>query len=633
VYKRQYEETEKAWAKQKEKIMKGRDFYDPATKAKMNAFMNSSEIEIKASTFEYETDQRDAAVNKLLETRVAAYLMSASLEYRDPMKMQKSVLGIMNSIDKLGVRNDLPDEVVSQQIHEQVSAYHDQAIRGALSDQDVDAAQKIYLDAREKNQISGTHKTALKELLFNETLLKKVQADVRKYTIEGVTLEDALKAARDGLDGKEEKLTVAGIKEIFSERKFKKDEKYTSDERKLKQSMRDELPESQDLVSEAKHKYPNSEEKQRKHVKHNSSGTKRELAFKLLSGEISFEQGIKTREDSEISRREKETTRVAEAEAPGAIDDITGDSKTETEALEKAKYFSSKKRKLVEAGIRQHFAAKARDETKRVKALKKSGQEKFLKGEELTPEENVEIDSVPGYRERLQLRIDRAARGLPATSDEATRRELFRMYIDEKEKFSEIDLYGEKYGGKLSMKDQAVFEGYLVGMDKSEIAQNKSATKEAEKGETLAKAYTIAKPMLKAAGYKVTGKNENTDAFLVSLADQLADIPPDPKMSADERTIRMQNIVKGLLLQGETEKNMILNEEDIRAFESAGKFHMQDFEDENKEALDTLSKRSGVPRSKITSVVEAMIRLGLPTTSKLIKQVYDESLPKLEGSK
>jgi hypothetical protein len=285
------------------------------------------------------------------------------------------------------------------------------------------------------------------------------------------------------------------------------------------------------------------------------------------------------------------------------------------------------------------FAREERDRQRVDYANRKSGQQKLLNDEPLTAEENLAIDSVLGLRGRIEKQLEIEARGLPYTSDESVRRELMKMYRDDKEKFAGLgedglDLYGKDYGAKLSIKDLTMFEGMQLALDKDKIREDKATKKQAASAERLTKGLNIAKPFLREAGFTVGGKDDDTGEFMIALAEALEGLEDDPKLSPNERDMRIQNTILGMLMKGDVRTGNWRDGQDIEhAFTSPKNLDMSDWEDENAKALDTLSRRSGIPRGEISVIANIVISSGEPTTIKNMKEVYKTAMEDYETKK
>ena len=123
-------------------------------------------------------------------------------------------------------------------------------------------------------------------------------------------------------------------------------------------------------------------------------------------------------------------------------------------------------------------------------------------------------------------------------------------------------------------------------------------------------------PFLKQAGFRTTGKNDNTAPFIMRLTDQLEELPDDPDMTQLEQDTRYQNVVLGMLLQGEEPGTSTfgLRDSNIRAFETQGGFYQGSFADDNKEAIATLAERAEIDPARAGVIIQALVQRGRPTT-------------------
>lgn len=356
-------------------------------------------------------------------------------------------------------------------------------------------------------------------------------------------------------------------------------------------------------------------------VRKKYSGARETAAVKEVQGRF-----------SEKDRQDARMRRDAEAAGDKVADTVLADPNlTETQAWAQAAQAAEKLagpaatkaeiRKQAEQRISSHFAGKARDERDLQKGLLASATEKANAGK-LTDLTQAERDAVNAKGSTVMASLERrnedVLAGRPQFSDKASYEELYRLYRDDKAAFMQLDLYGEKYAGKLNKEDLRRFEGLQLGLDKDKVRSDAKAAKEAERGQRLSRALTLAKPFLKEAGFKVGGKDDNTGEFQRALADRI-DALPDDKVPTEKE---LQEIALGLLIQGENRDQggfLGMGDKDVRGFEATGQFYSKDFAKENEAAINALSRRAGVEASRTAVIVEALVRAGRPTTAEAIK--------------
>lgn len=322
-------------------------------------------------------------------------------------------------------------------------------------------------------------------------------------------------------------------------------------------------------------------------------------------------------QEDALARRDRAKARAerdALDQGQQVADAVTAEAETETEALARvAEAATGQVRRQAEGIVRAFFAAKDRDDVDRNKDLRASAERKAR-------EETEAVNSKSGLWDRLQKVRENAAAGLPQVSDENARQELYSIYREDKVRFAELDLFGERYGGKLNRADQDRLLGLQLAIDKDKVRADAAAAKAATKAQRLDRAYKAAEPYLKDAGFVVSGAKQNTAAFLTRLADVVDALPDDAQPTEKQ----LQEIALGLVLRGEIQGSGILDEDDAFAFEAGADFTAEDFADENAATIKTLSERAGVAPDRTALIVEALIRKGRPTTAAEIKAIDDK---------
>lgn len=305
--------------------------------------------------------------------------------------------------------------------------------------------------------------------------------------------------------------------------------------------------------------------------------------------------------------------------AQTAADEAAGTFAKVEDALAWArKKHSGKAEKDVIAEISNRYAEAESARKFNNRALRAAANEKALNNKPFTVAEREAVNEVVGLDDRLDRIRGNVAAGLPQVSDESTRQELLKMYRDDKVAFIQADFYGEKFGGKLNKENLGFFERLQLGLDKDAVKSNADAKKAAGKAQKLSTAMKISKPLLRDAGYNVSGTKDNTGPFQLRLADAIDSLPDD--MVPTEK--QLQEITIGLLLQGE-ERVGGMYDKDVRAFETTAKFSIEDFASENKTAIDTLSERSGIATDRISIIIDGLIRSGRPIMVDTIKEIDD----------
>lgn len=341
-------------------------------------------------------------------------------------------------------------------------------------------------------------------------------------------------------------------------------------------------------------------------VRKKYEGKKEEAAIKEVKERFSEKDKAKARKDRDALEQGQEGAKDLLAENPDA-DELTITEK----AREK---YSGRVLQNAESSIRSHFAAKARADSERDKALRASANTKARKNEPLTNEEQEAVDKVVGLNTRLDKVRQDAAAGRPQISDKTARDELYKLRREDPAKFAMVDLHGDKYGGKLNGSDLHRFENWQLGLDKSRA-------KESLKSRQVSDVMKMSKSLLIDAGFIVGGKKDNTGDFQVALADALDDIPDDKVLTEKEK----QEIVLGLLLRGEMKNTGTIDDDDARAFEAGGGFYAKDFFDENKETYETFSKRAGINDiNRTATILEGLARAGEPTTAAKVREVHEK---------
>lgn len=247
--------------------------------------------------------------------------------------------------------------------------------------------------------------------------------------------------------------------------------------------------------------------------------------------------------------------------------------------------------------------------------LRSSAQDKALNNQPYTVEERDSINEVVGLPDRLDKIRQNAAAGLPQISDETTRQNLLKLYRDDKVAFVQADFYGDEFGGKLNKEHLAFFERLQLGLDKEAVKADATAAKAAAKAQKLSTAMKLSKPFLVDAGYTVGGAKDETGPFQLALADAIDALPDD----AEPTEKQLQEIALGLLMRGEKREGGWYDP-DMRAFEAGAAFSMEDFADENKDALAALSERSGIEPERASIIIEALIKSGRPITASVIQE-------------
>lgn len=305
--------------------------------------------------------------------------------------------------------------------------------------------------------------------------------------------------------------------------------------------------------------------------------------------------------------------------AQTAADEAAGTFAKVEDALAWArKKHSGKAEKDVIAEISNRYAEAESARKFNNRALRAAANEKALNNKPFTVAEREAVNEVVGLDDRLDRIRGNVAAGLPQVSDESTRQELLKMYRDDKVAFIQADFYGEKFGGKLNKENLGFFERLQLGLDKDAVKSNADAKKAAGKAQKLSTAMKISKPLLRDAGYNVSGTKDNTGPFQLRLADAIDSLPDD--MVPTEK--QLQEITIGLLLQGE-ERVGGMYDKDVRAFETTAKFSIEDFASENKTAIDTMSERSGIATDRISIIIDGLIRSGRPIMVDTIKEIDD----------
>lgn len=229
--------------------------------------------------------------------------------------------------------------------------------------------------------------------------------------------------------------------------------------------------------------------------------------------------------------------------------------------------------------------------------------------------------------ETMRKRTEEISTGKPFNSDPATKHQLYLMQRSNPAAFAEVDLYGKDYAGKLSEKDQQTFWSLQNTIDRAAVTATKADEKAKASANKLSRAVNITKPMLRHAGLNPNAKGgpaaERFGIFTNVLLEQLDQLD-EP---ATEK--QLQEMVAGLLLQGEYTGSGYVEDDDAIYFEAIQKgaqFDIDDFAKENSTTINLLSERSGVSSENTKILIQALIRRGKPVNVRNLKAAYDSAV-------
>ena len=337
----------------------------------------------------------------------------------------------------------------------------------------------------------------------------------------------------------------------------------------------------------------------------------------------------------EISKSIRTGTITAQAQTE--FDDIINDPvglATDKERLAAAREIENAEvREKVVAMVRAHNIDKGKQEADQDKSLRASAVQKAQAGRnpdtDLTVPEQQAVAQRPGMFDTLRKIAQRQLAGRPFLSNPEVRGNLFKLRRTDPEKFLEADLDLPPYVGGLSEADRKVFQNQQLAMDR-DVARKQSANqKELERGSRLSRALRATRPLVK--GLNLTDEEEGN--LSIALSEEIERRTAEGEKLTDTM---YQDIVRGLMLQGEHTDSGFFEDDNATLFEAiAGDlpFDIEDFAGKNEALVERLAKSAGIEVDDATIVIELLANAKIVPTPDAVRREFNRQKAALEGGR
>ena len=289
----------------------------------------------------------------------------------------------------------------------------------------------------------------------------------------------------------------------------------------------------------------------------------------------------------------------------------------------------------VVARVRQHNADLARQKNEDEKNLRTNAVAKANQGENiedtLTVEELEVVNQTPGMLQQLRSISQRKASGRPFTSNVDIRGNVFAMQRDNPEAFMKLDFSKPPYTAGLNPADVNMFQSAQLALDNRIARQEAADQKEVARGARLNRALTATKDMIRSFGLK----DEEEANLKTALSLEIEKLAEEGETLTDTN---YRNIVRGLFLEGEHKGEGLIDDPDIRLFETIAKrlrtetgeeaFDISDFADDDEyiEAVNSIAVDTGIASQDVDLISRQILQAGRVPTPLLVRRQYDRAI-------